>query len=293
MKQLLTRLACGCLLALIATGTVHAQWLNYRTPGVPRAADGSPKLDAPAPKFFDGHPDFTGVWMHDLTPVDELIRLFGPAFEEEIATEIPGMEAGNIHKYGLNVLADFPPDNSPARPDTRKILEERIKNPPKEDLCYDSSLPVTFPLVGLLSEPIKIVQAPKQTIILHEVGGDFRQIYTDGRRLPAEVNLPAYYGYSVGRWERDTFVVETAGFNDKIPLDGLGHPRSDQLRIVERYRRPDFGHLEVEMTYDDPKLYTRPWTIKFAYHLLADADIFEMYSENEKDCAHISAAQGK
>jgi hypothetical protein len=293
MTPLLKRLAGGCLLVVALTGTAYAQWLNYPTPGVPRTADGSPKLDAPAPTFFDGHPDLTGVWMHDLTPVEELIRLFGPAFEEEIATEIPGMEAGNIHKYGLNVLADFPPDDSPARPETQKAFMERLMHPTKDDVCYDSSAPIEFPLVGLLSEPIKIVQAPRQTLMLYEIGGDFRQVYTDGRRLPAEVNLPAYYGYSAGRWQGDTFVVETAGFNDKLPLDALGHPHSEQLHVVERYRRPDFGHLEVEMTYNDMKMYTRPWTITFSYHLLADADIFEMYSENEKDCAHIAAGQAK
>jgi len=159
--------------------------------------------------------------------------------------------------------------------------------------CYDSNLPVGFPLPGLVSEPIKIVQAPRLTMVLYEVGGQFRQIYTDGRTLPSEVNLPAYFGYSVRRWDRDTFVVETAGFNDKTPLDVMGHPHSDQLRIVERFRRPNFGHLVTEMTYTDLKMYTQPFTIRISYHLLADEDIFEMFSENEKDCAHIRGAQAK
>jgi hypothetical protein len=105
--------------------------------------------------------------------------------------------------------------------------------------------------------------------------------------LPREFELPAYYGYSAGRWEADTFVVETAGFNDKTPLDILGHPHSDQLKIIERFRRRDFGHLDVEMTFDDPKMYSRPFTIRIPHNLLADADIFEMFPENEKDCAHI------
>jgi hypothetical protein len=96
-----------------------------------------------------------------------------------------------------------------------------------------------------------------------------------------------YYGYSVGRWDRDTFVVETAGFNDKTTLDALGHAHSDELRVVERFRRRDFGHLDVEMSFDDPKMYTRPFTIRVPHNLLADDDIFEMFSENEKDCARI------
>jgi len=285
----LKRLACGCLLAAAASGTAHAQWLNYKSSDVPRTRDGKPKLDARAPRFVDGHPDLTGVWMHDFTPMDELKRLFGPLIEGEEATEIPGMEAGNIHKYALSVLADFPSDESPARPEARKIVEARLKNPPPTDLCTPSSAPGPFPLIGLLSEPIKIVQAPKQTLVLYEIGSDFRQIYTDGRTPLTTINLPAFFGYSAGHWERDTFIVDTTGFNDKNPLDGIGNPHSDQLRIIERYRRPDFGHLLVEMTYDDPQMYTRPFTIKFSYHLLADADIFEMHDENERDCARIEA----
>jgi hypothetical protein len=127
-----------------------------------------------------------------------------------------------------------------------------------------------IPLPGLLSEPIKIVQAPQMTMVLYEIGGNFRQIYADGRRLPAEINLPAYFDYSAGRWDHDAFVVETIGFNDKTTLHGFGHPHSDQLRIVERFRRRDFGHLEIEMTFDDPKMYTRPFMIRIGHHLLAD-----------------------
>jgi hypothetical protein len=144
------------------------------------------------------------------------------------------------------------------------------------------------PMAGLLSEPIKIVQAPRLTMLLYEVDNLHRQIFTDGRELPKEINLPAYLGYSVGHWERDTFVVETAGFNDKTIFDMMGHPHSEALHVTERFRRSDFGHLDVEMTFDDPETYTKPFTIKIPHHLLADADIFEMYcNENEKDQAHL------
>lgn len=224
--------------------------------------------------------------MHDLTPVGELRRLYGGLIDEEIKNQLPGMEATNVQKYAINILVDFPPDKSPMRPETAKqfrVLGE----------CYDSSLPVGFPLPGLVSEPIKIVQAPRLTMVLYEVGGNFRQIYADGRKLPSEVNLPAFFGYSVGRWDRDTFVVETAGFNDKTPLDVMGNPHSDQLRIVERFRRRDCGHLDIEMTFDNPKIDTQPFTINLGHHLLADEDTFEMFSENEKDCAHIRGAQTK
>lgn len=273
---------------VLASSSVAAQWLTYKTPGVPRTRDGKPKLDAPAPRAVDGRPDLTGVWMHELTPVAEVRRLFGPRIDEAIKVDVPGMEIGTQHKYGLNILVDFKPEDSPLRPEPAKALEQRLAHPSPENLC-DPVLHIGFPLAGLLSEPIKIVQAPQLTMVLYEVGGVFRQIYTDGRRLPVDVNLPAYYGYSVGRWDRDTFVVESAGFNDKTLLDGMGHPHSDQLRVVERFRRRDFGHLDVEMTFDDPKNYSRPFTVRIPHDLLADADIFEMFSENEKDCARIGA----
>jgi len=146
-------------------------------------------------------------------------------------------------------------------------------------------------VAGLLSEPIKIVQAPRMTIVLYEAGNMFRQIFADGRVLPNEVNFPAYLGYSAGRWERDVFVVETAGFNDKVPMDILGHHHSEDLRITERFRRIDFGHMEMEVTFTDPKMFTKPVTIKVAHTLLADADIFESFCENERDRVHLENAK--
>ena len=271
--------------------TTAAQWLNYRVPGVPRARDGSPKLDAPAPRALNGRPDLSGVWMHEVTTAAEMRKLFGARIDEAIKVGVPGMEIGTQHKYGFDVLVDFKPEDSPMRPETAEVFRRKLSAPRLDDLCDAGSGVVGFPLAGLLSEPIKIVQAPRLTLVLYEVGGDHRQIYSDGRTLPWEFNLPAYYGYSVGRWERDTFVVETAGFNDKTPLDALGHPHSDRLRVVERFRRRDFGHLDVEMTFDDPAMYTRPFTVRIPHTLLADEDIFEMFPENEKDCAHIGRKQ--
>jgi hypothetical protein len=277
------------LVLVLCSVAASAQWLNYKTPGVPRTADGRPKLDAPAPRAADGHPDLTGVWMHERQSVAEIRRLFGPMIDEAIKVNGPGMEIGTQHKYGFNILIDFKPDDSPLRPEAAKLFEDRVKNPPPMDNCDPTTLPFGFPLQGLLSEPIKIVQAPRLTMVLYEASASFRQIFADGRKLPSEFNLPAYLGYSTGRWEGQTFVVESAGFNDKTTLDAFGHPHSDQLRVVERFRRRDFGHLDVEMTFDDPKMYTRPFTIRVPHDLLADDEIFEMYPENEKDCAHIGA----
>jgi hypothetical protein len=280
-------------LAITAVAPLSAQWLNYHDPAVPRTKDGKPNLSAPAPRTVDGKPDLSGVWMHELTSTDEWKRLFGPLYDQLVKADIPGMELGRWHKYGANLLFDVKPEDSPMRPETAALVARSMSEPPPAACHPGPLLPILgFPMAGLLAEPIKIVQAPRLTLVLYEVGDGHRQIYTDGRTLPREYDLPAFLGYSVGRWERDTFVVETAGFNDKTRLD-IFHPHSDQLHVVERFRRRDFGHLDLEMTFDDPKFYSKPFTVRIPHTLLADADIFEMFSENEKDCSHMDQAQKK
>ncbi len=272
------------LFAVLSAGA-HAQWLNFPTPGTPRTRDGKPNLAAPVPVAADGKPDLSGVWMHETTSVAEVKRLFGSRFDAEIELAPPGMEIGTQHKYAFNILLDFKPGESPMRPEAAELLRRRASGRNAANVCMGVT---GFPLAGLLSEPIKIVQSPRLSMILYEAGYLHRQIYTDGRGLPEEFALPAYLGYSAGHWERDTLVVETAGFNDKTVLDSMGHPHSEALRVVERYHRRDFGHLDVEMTFDDPQIYTAPFTIKVPHELLADTDIFEMFcNENEKDRAHL------
>jgi hypothetical protein len=272
------------VLLVFASTTAHAQWLNYPTPGTPRTRDGKPDLTAPAPRAADGKPDLSGVWMHEITSVAEMKRLYGALVEEAIKVDVPGMEIGTQHKYAVNILLDFKPDDSPMRPETAALLRQRQVNADVTDVCR---APMGIPLAGLLSEPIKIVQSPRTTVILHESDNSHRQIYTDGRGLPKDISFPSYLGYSVGRWEGDTLAVETIGFNDKSALDLIGHPHSESLRVVERYRRRDFGHLDLEMTFDDPRMYTKPFTVKVPHDLLADSDIFESFCENEKDRAHL------
>jgi hypothetical protein len=268
------------LVYAILASCVQAQWLNYPTPGTPRTRDGKPNLMAPSPRTKDGKPDLSGTWSHDQTPLAEMQRLFGANVS---LGDVPGMEIETVSKYAINLLADFKPEEAPIRPKAMDILRQRMPT----DFPPTHCLPTGIPFGALVSEPIKIVQAPRLTVIMFE-GEDPRQIYTDGRELPKEFAQPAWLGYSAGKWDRDAFVVETAGFNDKSWLDGIGHPHSEALRVLERYRRRDFGHLDVEMTFDDPQMYTKPFTIKVSYHLLADADIFEyICNENEKDLAHM------
>ena len=223
----------------------------------------------------------SGVWHVQPTGMKEMKRLFG---ENADATDVPGMELDTISKYGINILQDFKPEEAPIRPEALQIQRARKI----DDFPATHCLAQGIPLGSMLSEPVKFVQSPKLIAILYEADDKHRQIYTDGRVLPKEFDQPAWMGYSVGRWDRDTLVVESAGFNDKTWLDVMGHPHSEALRVTERYHRRDFGRMDVEMTFDDPKMYTKPFTIKVTYELWPDSDIFEFFcNENEKDRAHL------
>ena len=288
ISRLYTNATLTIAIFFACSATAGAQWLNYREPSAPRLANGKPNLVAPAPKAFDGKPDLSGVWMHEATTEEESKRLFGNLAEAFAAVEVPGMELRTVHKYALNLLADHKREEGL---ETAGTLERMKQNQALFNLegCPIGNIGSAppFPLVGLLSEAIKIVQAPQLTLVLYEAGNLYRQVYTDGRALPKEFDLPAFNGYSAGRWEGETLVVETAGFNDKTIFDLAGHPHSNELRLTERFRRRDFGHLDYQITFDDPKMYTKPFTVKIPHELLADSDIFESYSENEKDMSHI------
>ena len=227
MRRTLSALA---VLFLLLAGTVAAQWLDYKRPGVPRTPEGKPKLDAPAPKALDGKPDLSGVWMHEKTSVAEMRRLYR-TFRRG---SHQGGRAGHGDRHAAQVRASTSCwTSSPRTPrcGPRRRRSSSVARPaPSAGFVHAATVP-GFPLAGLLSEPIKIVQAPRLTIVLYEAGGTHRQIFTDGRTLPREFDLPAFLGYSAGHWERDTLVVETAGFNDKTPLDVVGHPHSDSLRV--------------------------------------------------------------
>jgi hypothetical protein len=209
----------------------------------------------------------------------EMKRLYG----DDVGTlDVIGMEADTISKYAINILLDFKPEDSPLRPAAAEVMRRHAPNGNPADSC----LPLGIPFAFLVSEPDKVVQAPGLIVMMYESADAHRQIYTDGRPLPKDPE-PAWLGYSVGKWEGDTLVVQTAGFNDKTWLDAMGHPHSEALRVEERYHRRDFGHMDVQVTFDDPKMYTKPFTIKFTQRLLADSDILEFYcSENEKDRVH-------
>lgn len=262
----------------VLTSSVFAQWLGYPAAGIPRTPDGKPNLTAKTPRTSDGKPDLSGVWHVDPTSLAELKGLFGDGVD---TLDVPGMEVDTISKYAVNILLDFKPEDAPMRPETAAILRTTKG-------YVGGCVPLGIPLTYLVSEPDEIVQTPRQVVMMFESDGTHRQIHTDGRPLPKDPE-PTWLGYSVGKWEGDTLVVETIGFNDRTVLDVIGHPHSDALRLVERYQRRDFGHMDVEVTFDDPKMYTKPFSIKFTQTLLADSDVLEnVCTENEKDLAHIA-----
>jgi hypothetical protein len=266
--------------------SAYAQWVNYPSPGTPRTRDGKPNLTAPAPRASNGKPDLSGVWHVQPDGKKELTRLFGAdLINAADATSVPGMELDTISKYAVNILLDFKAGEEPMRPEAAKIFQQRASGSTRDPGV--DCLPLGIPISSLVSEVHKIVQTPGLIVDLLEVDNAHRQIYTDGRKLPQDPQ-PSWLGYSVGRWDAGTLVVDTAGFNDKAWLDVLGHPRSEALHIVERYHRRDFGHLDIEMTFDDPKMYTKPFAIKVTHQLLPDSDILEYFcAENERDRAHV------
>ena len=161
----------------------------------------------------------------------------------------------------------------------------------RKDSPLARCLPVSVPFHNFFNLT-RIVQTPALMVILYESpNSPHRTVFTDGRDLPKDPN-PTWLGYSVGRWEGDTLVVTTAGFNDRAWLDSAGHPQTESLRLTERLRRRDFGHMDFEMTIDDPKVFTRPFTVKTERLLAPDTDLLEDVCENERDRPHMSGDSG-
>lgn len=263
----------------LVASVAPAQWLNHRDRATPRNADGKANLTAPAPRARDGHPDLSGVWHVEPTPAAELTKMFG----DQTALSVPGDDFYSLNKYTLSVFADFKPGTEPIRPEFAGRRASPADNPTSR--C----LPAGIPFGQMLPAPFKIVQTPDLLLILrNEIDGTIRQVYTDGRTVPAGAE-PLWLGYSVGHWQGDTMVIDTTGFNDKSWLDGFGHPHSDALHITERYHRRDFGHMDVAVTIDDPKIYTKPVTFQVTDLLFPDTDVMEAYcTEDEKDISHLT-----
>ncbi len=244
------------------------QWVKYPSPGIPRTKDGKPNLSARVPRMPDGKPDLSGVW-----------------HGESAAGDAQGTNGDALPKYFLDITRDLDPADVPFQQWAADLYQQRTANFDKDD-PISRCLPLGVPRSDADGVPMKILQTRNLVAILQEGDASFRQIFLDGRPLPADPQ-PTWRGYSVGRWDAQTMVVETTGFHDRGWLDAFGHPHSDALRVVERFRRRDFGHMDIQITIDDPKAYRRPLTYTQGQVLMPDTDLLELVcNENERDSKH-------
>ena len=258
-------------LALLLSFPVWAQWAAYPTPGVPKLPDGSPDYAAPAPKTPDGKPDFSGVWAPSRRSV----------VNSQEGQGVPGRPTGPF--WDLNAVL---PGGLPYQPWAKQLRDKRWT-----DFGKDNPDVGCYPL-GILQDlthqfPRRILQSSSYVALLMERNFSFRQIFLDGRPLPEDPN-PTWNGYSTGHWDGDVMVVESNGLRDGLWADYLGSPLTDQAKITERFRRPDFGTMEINVTVNDPKAYTKPWTVKLTWQLVTGTELMEYICiENEKDVAHM------
>ncbi len=250
--------ACLTLAALIVTiAPASAQWDLYIRPDLPRTPDGKVDMDAPPLRTSYGKPDLQGFWM----PTDQV-------------------------KHLLNIAADLGEDGPPLTEWGREVLDERVEN---NGVNHPGAycLPSGIPEKDNIPDGLKLVQTEDLTIFLYESRTIYRQVFTDGRPLPKDPQ-PTWMGYSIGHWEDDTFVVETIGQNGRTWLDMRGHPGTESLRVIERFTRPSIGHMDIEVTIEDPKAYTEPWVVNMDWTLQPDFELIEsICEENNRDPNHM------
>ena len=242
---------------LLMSLPLWAQWTKVPPEPVPRTKDGKPNLSAPVPRLPGGKPDLSGVW------------------------------SPNANKYLRDIAVDLKPGEVPFQPWAKALFEQRIDGSHSKEDPDANCLPQGVPKIDAAPAPWKIVPTPRFIVIAYEAFNLWRQIFLDGREVAPDVN-PTWMGYSVGKWDGDTLVVDTKGFNGKAWLDQVGRPSTNALHVIERFRRKDFGHMDLQITIDDPKAYTRPWTVMQDVHLLPDSELLEFIcNENNKDVEHL------
>jgi hypothetical protein len=259
----------GVLFLTVLSIPLSAQWLQYPTPGVPRLPDGTPNLQAPTPRTPDGKPDFSGIWE------PEKNRPCPPEGCADMQVPLEFLNIGSSLKDGL-----------PYQPWAAEIRKARTEQNGKDD-PVSRCLPGGVVKLHTTPQLRKIIQIPGLLVTLNEMDATYRQIFLDGRPLP-QVDIASFKGYSTGKWEGDTLVVESAGFPDGIWLDRNGSPLTDGAKITERFRRLNYGRMEIEITVDDPKAYTRPWTIKLNHNIVLNTELIDyICTENEKDAGRL------
>ena len=271
-----------------------AQWANFRSPGIARTADGQPDLTAPTPRTTEGKPDLSGVWDNG--------RNTNIPQRGARGADLNAVPGGNRGARGaatagsnavpsatfFNVGAGFPGD-LPFQPWALELLKQRQADNGKDNPDAHC-LPMGFMQFHTHSQPRKIVQTRDLILIIYEANSGLRQIFMDGRSLPGKDAQPWWYGYSVGHWDGDTLVVETTGFIDDIWLDVRGSPMTSAAKVTEKYRRVNYGNLEIEITIDDPKAYTKPWTVKVNQRIFPDTELIEFVCE-DRDATHYVGAK--
>jgi hypothetical protein len=269
---------------------LHGQWPAYPTVGIPRMPDGKPNLDGPTPKTIDGHPDLSGIWdFRNPTGTANAnastrAEVAGAPQNERVSfgqTYAPG-EIAQFWNIGSSLEGGLP-----FRPQAEQVRAAR-RGENSKDNPDARCLPISLTQLHTHNQPRKVVQTPNVIVIINEANSGLRQIFTDGRRLPGADVAPWWYGYSVGHWEGDTLAVETTGFRDDVWLDYEGSPLTSAGKVTERFRRPNYGNLEIEVTVDDPKSYTKPWTVKINQRILPDTELIEFVcNENNRDAGHL------
>jgi len=264
------------LLGVSAPLAAQMQWLHYPTAGIPRTADGKPNLTAPAPRTRDGKPDFSGVWITGNPVVCDPVKGLD---QQDCDAELP------IAKEAIDIGRGVP-GGLPFQPWAAELLKQRVANEGKDDphvRCWPSNVPRDYGLPHLQ----KFVQTSGLLLILNEWDAAYRQIFLDNRPLPVDPQ-PTWNGYSSGAWEGNTLVVHSNGFRDGLWLDLKGSPLTEAAKLTERFRRPNYGSLEIEITVDDPKAYTKPWTVTFRQAIMPDTELLdEICVENEKSYQHL------
>jgi hypothetical protein len=278
---------------------VSAQWPAYPSPNVPKTPDGKPDLTGPAPKTPDGHPDFSGIWTNNRgqrgargargdaggAQAQGAAAAPQPAAPAAPATPAPASSGPPLATFG-NVGANIT-GGLPFQPWADALVKKRMADNSKDNPDAHC-LPMGFMQFHTHGQPRKIVQTPQVMVMIFEPNHGLRQIFTDGRPLPKKDDVqPWWYGYSIGKWQGDTLVVETTGFRDDEPLwlDVRGSPLTGEAKVTEKFRRPTFGTLEIEVTVDDPKAYTKPWTVKVDQRIMVDTELIEFICE-DRDATH-------
>ena len=316
MKSLLPSAVAALIFAALPA-LLSAQWPAYPSPNVPKTADGKPNLEGPTPHTADGHPDFTGVWefvdafrgRRRAGAAAGTIAGSGPGTPPASAKDSKGgtppaagpgatpkapPAAGGVglgpRPFGPNQFFDIGstiPGGLPFTPWAKALRKQRTDNNNKDNPDAHC-LPMGFMQFHTHPQPRKMIQTANLLVIIYEANYGLRQIFMDGRPLPKDDPDPWWYGYSVGHWEGDTLVVETTGFRDDVWLDVNGSPLTNSGKLTEKFRRPNFGTLEIDVTVEDPKVYTKPFTVRVNQRLMPDTDLIEFIcGENEKSDSHL------